>query len=57
VSGQSVVAGNPGEHSPAAFGEESALQLEIVAFARAHRAVCAYVCKLISFSAGEPVEI
>lgn len=57
MSGQSVVDGNPGEHSTATSGEESALQLEIVAFAHAHRRACAYVCKLIPVSAGEPVEI
>lgn len=55
MSGQSVGDGNPGEHSTATSGEESALQLEIVAFAHAHRG--AYVCKLIPLSAGEPVEI
>lgn len=56
VSGQSVLDGNPGEHSTATSGEESTLQLEIVAFAHAHRGVCAHVCKLIPFSV-EPVEI
>lgn len=49
MSGQGVGDGNS--------GEESALHLEIVAFAHSHRGACAYVCELVPPSAGEPVEI